>query len=153
MGSKKQIVDKEAIRELAKLMDETGLTEIEIADDDSHIRVARTVSMAATAAVTAPVAAPLAPEPAAASETPPENASRAGALLSPMVGTAFHAAEPGGRPFVEVGDTVQKGQTLLIVEAMKTMNQIPATRAGKVMEILVEDGQPVEYDEPLLIIE
>jgi acetyl-CoA carboxylase biotin carboxyl carrier protein len=146
---RKGTVDKDLIRELADLLTETGLSEIEIEREGGRIRVART-SIAATH-VAMPAAPGPAPEPgvveAAATVTHP------GTVHSPMVGTAFRAPEPGARPFVEVGDRVGEGDTLLIVEAMKTMNQIPAPRAGKVTSILFEDGQPVEYDEPLLVIE
>jgi acetyl-CoA carboxylase biotin carboxyl carrier protein len=147
MSDKKQIVDQDLIRELAALLTETGLSEIEIEHDDTRIRVARNVS--------APAYAPIAPQPplTPALPTPAEPANHAGTVFSPMVGTAFRAPEPGGRPYVDVGDTVHEGQTLIIIEAMKTMNQIPAARAGKITQIMVEDGQPVEYGEPLLIIE
>jgi acetyl-CoA carboxylase biotin carboxyl carrier protein len=149
MTEKKQIVDPELVRELARLLDETGLSEIEIENDNTRIRVARGGMSAAYQ-----VAAPAAPVPAVAEKPKPvSDAENPGALLSPMVGTAYLAAEPGGRPFVDVGDTVQTGQTVLIVEAMKTMNQIPVTRSGRIVKIMVEDGQPVEYGEPLMIIE
>lgn len=152
MSDTKKSVDKELIRELADLLNETGLTEIEVEHDDIRIRVARTLQAAPMAMhVAAPVAAGAAPMavpvvPAAAADHP-------GTVPSPMVGTAYLSPEPGGKPFVDVGDTVREGQTLLIVEAMKTMNQIPSPRSGKVTKIMVEDGQPVEYGEPLLIIE
>jgi acetyl-CoA carboxylase biotin carboxyl carrier protein len=150
MADKKSIVDQTLIRELAELLSETGLSEIEVEHDQTRIRVARTVTIAASA----PVAAVAAPAPAAAvAAAAPSDANHPGAVTSPMVGTAFRAPEPGARPYVEVGDVVRQGQTLLIVEAMKTMNQIPAPRAGKVVRILVEDGQPVEFGEPLLIVE
>jgi acetyl-CoA carboxylase biotin carboxyl carrier protein len=149
MADKKSIVDQTLIRELAELLSETGLSEIEVEHDQTRIRVARTVTIAASA----PVTAVAAPAPAAAVATAPSDANHPGAVTSPMVGTAFRAPEPGARPYVEVGDVVRQGQTLLIVEAMKTMNQIPAPRAGKVVRILVEDGQPVEFGEPLLIVE
>jgi len=148
MTDKKKIVDSELIRELADLLNETGLSEIEIEHEDTRIRVARTLQAAAMpmqAAAPAAVASPAA-IPAAAADHP-------GAVPSPMVGTAYLAAEPGGKPYVDIGDTVREGQTLLIVEAMKTMNQIPSPRSGKVTRIMVEDGQPVEYGEPLMIIE
>ena len=150
MSDKKSIVDQKLIRELAALLDETGLTEIEVEHDETRIRVARSaapsaVHVAAPAVVAAP--APKAEAPAA------ELANQAGTVTSPMVGTAYRAPEPGGKPYVDIGDMVREGQTLLIVEAMKTMNQIPAPRAGTVIRILVEDGQPVEYGEPLMIIE
>jgi acetyl-CoA carboxylase biotin carboxyl carrier protein len=152
MTDKKAIVDQGLIRELAELLSDTGLTEIEVEREGTRIRVARTVTVAAAApSYAAPAAAaPAAATPAAA---PASDANHPGAVPSPMVGTAFRAPEPGGRPYVEVGDQVRQGDTLLIVEAMKTMNQIPAPRSGKVTKILVEDGQPVEFGEALLIIE
>ena len=149
MAEKKEIADADMIRELAKLLDETGLSEIEIVRADTRVRVARNLAPVAVAApMTAPTGAPAAAAPAPASD-----ATHPGTLHSPMVGTAFRAPEPGGRPYVEVGDTVRQGDTLMIIEAMKTMNQIPAPRSGKVAKILVEDGQPVEFGEPLLIVE
>jgi acetyl-CoA carboxylase biotin carboxyl carrier protein len=141
--------DPDLIRQLAALIDETGLTEIEIEHDGQRVRVVRrrlaTVD-AVPAAAAAPPVVPEAPAIADLSQHP-------GAITSPMVGTAYWAFEPGARPFVEVGSPVKVGDTLLIIEAMKTMNQIPAPRAGTVTRILVEDGQPVEYGEPLMIIE
>lgn len=153
MSEKKTVVDHDLIRELATLLTETGLTEIEFERDDARIRVARNpapVSAAPAAAVHAPVAHVEKPHPPAAAEDP---AAHPGAVLSPMVGTAYASSEPGGRPYIDVGEKVREGQTVLIVEAMKTMNQIPAPRSGTVTAILVEDGQPVEYGEPLMIIE
>jgi acetyl-CoA carboxylase biotin carboxyl carrier protein len=145
-------VDHEVIRELAKLLDETGLTEIEFERGGVRVRVARQ-GQPVVAAV-APPRAIVAGGPGAA-DAPAGNdlAKHPGAVPSPMVGTAYLAPEPGARPYVEVGSQVRAGQTVLIVEAMKTMNQIPAPRAGRVTQILVEDGQPVEYGEPLMIIE
>jgi acetyl-CoA carboxylase biotin carboxyl carrier protein len=148
MADKKSIVDQGLIRELAELLTETGLTEIEIVRDDTRIRVARNVSVAAAPQMMAPAAAPV-----AAAAAPVNDTNHPGAVHSPMVGTAFRAPEPGGRPYIDVGDQVRQGDTVLIIEAMKTMNQIPAPRSGKVVKILVEDGQPVEFGEPLLIIE
>ncbi len=139
-------LDKEMIRELAGLLDETGLTEIEVEQNDFRIRVAKGGQMVAAAPGPAPVAAPA---PSAAAE-PTANAN---AETSPMVGTVYLAPAPGAARFVEVGASVSVGDPLLIVEAMKTMNQIPATKAGVVKAILVEDGQPVEFGEPLVIIE
>jgi len=147
--------DSALVRELALLLDETSLTEIEIERAGLRLRVARNISVAATmpmpvaAAAPALVAAPAAAAPAAAADM----AKHPGAVTSPMVGTAYWAPEPGAKPFVEVGSKVSVGQTLLIIEAMKTMNQIPSTRAGTVTQILIEDGQPVEFGEPLVIIE
>jgi acetyl-CoA carboxylase biotin carboxyl carrier protein len=148
---KAPIVDRDLIRELTELLDETGLTEIEIEQDGQRVRVARNVGAPAAAApaVAAPVPQPVA-QPAAAAIEP---AKHPGVVTSPMVGTAYVAAEPGAKPFIEVGSKVKAGDTLLIVEAMKTMNQIPAPRAGTVIQILFEDGQPVEFGEPLVIIE
>lgn len=153
MNDKKTAIDQDLIRELAELLTETNLTEIEIEHDDLRIRVARTpgeTRIAAPAAHRPPEPAEAKPAPAAAtSETkPPE-----GAVPSPMVGTAYRAPDPNAKPYVEVGDAVKAGQTILIVEAMKTMNQIPAPKAGTITAILVEDGQPVEYGEPLMVIE
>jgi len=143
--------DSMLIRELALLLDETNLTEIEIERAGLRVRVARNISIAASIPASVPAAA-LAPV-AAAPVAVPDIAKHPGAVPSPMVGTAYWASEPGAKPFVEVGSKVTVGQTLLIIEAMKTMNQIPSTRAGTVTQILVEDGQPVEFGEPLVIIE
>jgi acetyl-CoA carboxylase biotin carboxyl carrier protein len=144
-------VDPELVRQLAVLLDETHLTEIEVQDGDRKIRVARNVAVAAAAPAYAP-AAPAAPAPAAAPAAAAP-ADHAGTVKSPMVGTAYLSAEPGAKAFASVGDKVTVGQTLLIVEAMKVMNSIAATRAGTVKAILVENGQPVEYDQPLVIVE
>ena len=141
--------DNALIRELATLLDETNLTEIEIERAGLRLRVARNVTVSAAM----PQLAAMAAAPATAGTNPTDLARHPGAVTSPMVGTAYWAPEPGARPFVEVGSKVSVGQTLLIVEAMKTMNQIPSTRAGTVTQILVEDGQPVEFGEPLMIIE
>lgn len=147
--------DSALVRELALLLDETSLTEIEIERAGLRLRVARNISVAATMPV--PMAAAPAALPAAAAAAPAAAASdlskHPGAVTSPMVGTAYWAPEPGAKPFIEVGSKVSVGQTLLIIEAMKTMNQIPSPRAGTVTQILIEDGQPVEYGEPLVIIE
>jgi acetyl-CoA carboxylase biotin carboxyl carrier protein len=146
-------VDLDLIRQLAKVLDETGLTEIEFERDGQRVRVARQISVAAaTAAPARPSVSAAQPGMAAAEETA-DLSKHAGVVPSPMVGTAYLAPEPGARPFVEVGSQVRAGQTLLIVEAMKTMNQIPSPRAGRVVQILVEDGQPVEFGEPLMVIE
>ncbi|MCK1718521.1 acetyl-CoA carboxylase biotin carboxyl carrier protein [Bradyrhizobium sp. 141] len=146
--------DSALVRELALLLDETSLTEIEIERAGLRLRVARNISVAATMPVpmaAAPAALPVASAaPAAAG---PDLSKHPGAVSSPMVGTAYWAPEPGAKPFIEVGSKVSVGQTLLIIEAMKTMNQIPSPRAGTVTQILIEDGQPVEYGEPLVIIE
>ncbi|QPC44742.1 acetyl-CoA carboxylase biotin carboxyl carrier protein [Kaustia mangrovi] len=154
MSKDKQSVDKDLIRDLAGLLDETGLSEIEIERDDFRVRVSRqiqSVSVAAPAhAAPAASAPPVAPAIDAAESNPD---SHPGAVKSPMVGTAYRAPAPGAEPFVEIGAEVAKGETVLIVEAMKTMNQIPAPHSGRVTAILVEDGQPVEFGEPLMIIE
>jgi len=152
MTDKMPTVDQGLIRELAALLDETGLTEIEIEQDKIRVRVAR--SAAAPAPVTVPLPSGRSePAPAPKPPTAPDPASHAGAVLSPMVGTAYCAPEPGAKPFVEVGERVTEGQTVLIIEAMKTMNQIPAPHAGTVIRVMVEDGHPVEYGDPLMIIE
>ncbi len=146
-------VDQQLIRELSRLLEETGLTEIEISEGERSIRVARTPAVAA-APVPPPPPGP--PRDAAdpAREAPADSgAGPDGAVRSPMVGTVYRAPQPGDEPFVKVGDTVKEGQTLMIVEAMKVMNPIPAPRAGTVKEILVEDAQPVEYGDVLLILE
>ena len=150
----KSPIDPEMVRELAQLLNETDLTEIEVEKGDLRVRVARTVSQtvlapmqaAPAAAAAAPVAAPAASEPVVAAAHP-------GAVPSPMVGTAYRRPSPDARPFVEVGSVVKAGERLLLVEAMKTFNDIVAPRAGTVIAIMVEHGQPVEYGEPLLVIE
>jgi acetyl-CoA carboxylase biotin carboxyl carrier protein len=151
-AAKSKSDDSALIRELALLLDETNLTEIEVERAGLRVRVARNVSIVASVpAGYQPTAAP-----AAAAVTPAAVADLAkhpGVVPSPMVGTAYWASEPGAKPFIEVGSKVSVGQTLLIIEAMKTMNQIPSPRAGTVTQILVEDGQPVEFGEPLVIIE
>ena len=143
--------DSALIRELALLLDETSLTEIEIERAGLRVRVARNISIAAS------MPANLQPASAAAAAAPSldtaDVAKHPGVVPSPMVGTAYWASEPGAKPFIEVGSKVSVGQTLLIIEAMKTMNQIPSPRAGTVTQILIEDGQPVEFGEPLVIIE
>ena len=147
--------DSALIRELALLLDETDLSEIEIERAGLRLRVARNINVAtsvplAVAAHAAPAAVGTAPAAAAAAT---DLAKHPGVVPSPMVGTAYWAPEPGAKPFIEVGSRVTAGQTLLIIEAMKTMNQIPSPRAGTVTQILVEDGQPVEFGEPLVILE
>ena len=148
--------DSALIRELALLLDETSLTEIEIERAGLRVRVARNISVAASVPSAYVPAAAAAPVPVAAAATPAAAADLSkhpGVVPSPMVGTAYWSPEPGAKPFVEVGTKVSAGQTLLIIEAMKTMNQIPSPRAGTVTQILIEDGQPVEFGEPLMIIE
>ncbi|MBM3554174.1 MAG: acetyl-CoA carboxylase biotin carboxyl carrier protein [Alphaproteobacteria bacterium] len=147
---RKDAVDAELIRELAKLLAETGLTEIEVAEGESRLRIARQQTvLAAGPALAAPAAGAAAP--AAASEASPEK--HPGAVTSPMVGTVYLAPEPDKPAFIKVGDMVSKGQTLLIVEAMKTMNPIPAPKDGKVARILVQNAQPVEYGQALVILD
>ncbi len=154
--------DSAFIRELAQLLNETNLTEIEVERSGLHVRVAREVHVTAAAApVYAPAPVAAAPAPVAvsaiaaapAAPSGPDYSKHPGVVPSPMVGTAYMAPEPGKPPFISVGTKVTAGQTLIIIEAMKTMNQIPAPRAGTVTQILVEDGAPVEYGEPLVIIE
>lgn len=146
--------EQKLIRELAELLNETGLSEIEIEKSGLKVRVARTLHVAAavhSAPVHAAGAASAAAAPAVAAGADP--AKHPGAVKSPMVGTAYRSPEPGAPAFIEVGARVNAGDTLLIIEAMKTMNQIPATKGGTVSAILFENGQPVEYGEPLVIIE
>ncbi|MGR6431166.1 acetyl-CoA carboxylase biotin carboxyl carrier protein [Rhizobium sp. PAMB 3182] len=157
MAEKKSGIDKELIRDLADILNNTDLTEIEVEQDDLRIRVSRTVTAAPAmqmpyyAAPPAAAPAPAAPAVAAAPAAPVRNP--ANTVSAPMVGTVYMSPAPGARPFIEVGATVKEGQTLLIIEAMKTMNQIPAPRSGKVTEILVDDATPVEYGEALVVIE
>jgi acetyl-CoA carboxylase biotin carboxyl carrier protein len=158
-GNKPGSIDKELIRELADLLGETGLTEIEVEQDGRRVRVARGVSLTTTLTTTdgAPRDTREPPARPAANNRPAPRSEEAivhpGTITSPMVGTAYRSPEPGAPPFVEIGSRVAAGQTILIIEAMKTMNQIPSPRAGTVIAILVEDGQPVEYGEPLAVIE
>ncbi len=149
-------IDSALVRELAELLNETGLTEIEVEDDDRKIRVSR--GAVATSAVTAPapIAAPAAaPAPAAAAPAPasePAAEVHADAMKSPMVGTVYLAPEPGAANFANVGDSVSEGDTLLIIEAMKVMNPITADKSGTIKAILVDNAQPVEFDQPLVVI-
>lgn len=148
--------DTALIRDLAVLLDETNLSEIELEQGDTRIRVARQMTISAPVNVAAPMATPTAPAAAAspAAAAPAAEPAHAGTTVtSPMVGTAYLAAEPGAPAFIQVGDKVVEGQTILIIEAMKTMNHIPATKAGTVKQILVDDAQPVEFGEPLIIVE
>jgi len=147
---------EDMVRSLAKLLDETQLSEIEVEGRGLRVRVARHIGYAAPVPAPAPAAAPVAETPGIATAGPTAAADPAkhpGVVTSPMVGTAYRAPEPGARPFVDIGSKVKAGDTLLIIEAMKTMNQIPAPRAGTVTQILVEDAQPVEYGQPLVIVE
>ena len=148
----KSPIDPELVRELAQLLNETDLTEIEVEKGDLRVRVARTI----TATVQVPTAAPVMAAAPAAAATPAEGkpaAAHPGAVTSPMVGTAYRRPSPDAKPFVEIGAEVKVGDRILLVEAMKTFNDIVAPRAGKIVAIMVEDGQPVEYGEPLLVIE
>ena len=146
-------IDHEAIRNLAILLNETGLTEIEIAEADKRIRVTKSVALQVAAPVAAAPAAPSAPaaETARIVATAPEN--HPGVVKSPMVGTAYLQADPSAPKFVTKGATVKAGDTLLIIEAMKVMNPIKAEKGGKVVDILIEDAQPVEFGQPLVVIE
>ena len=157
MAEKKSGIDQALIRDLANILNETDLTEIEVEQDDLRIRVSRNGS---TQYVQAPIAAPAfaapaAAAPAAAGAAPAAAPTRnpANVVNAPMVGTVYMAPAPGARPFIEIGATVKEGQTLIIIEAMKTMNQIPSPKSGKVTEILVDDGHPVEYGQALVVIE
>lgn len=154
----KPSAEGQLIRELAELLNETGLTEIEMEKSGLKVRVARKIQVATSVPLAAPVPAlaaaapaPQVPAPAASSAADPSK--HPGAVKSPMVGTAYRSPEPGAASFCEVGSKVSQGDTLLIIEAMKTMNQIPAPRSGTVTAILFENAQPVEYGEPLIIIE
>ena len=150
-GNEKDSAEQKLIRDLAALLNETGLSEIEIEKSGLKVRVARTLHVAATAM--AGHAAPPGAAPAAAAAVPSDPAKHPGAVKSPMVGTAYRSAEPGAKTFVEIGSRVAAGDPLLIIEAMKTMNQIPAPKDGTVTAILFENGHPVEFGEPLMIIE
>ena len=148
-------MDTEFIRKLAAVLEETHLGEIELADGERRIRIARpTVTMAAAAGIPASyAAAPIAPTPAAEPVAIADVAKHAGAVKSPMVGTAYLSPEPGKPAFVHIGDKVTAGQTLLIIEAMKTFNPIKAPKTGTVVQVLIENAQPVEFGEPLMIVE
>ena len=152
-AAKSKSDDGALIRELALLLDETNLTEIEIERAGLRVRVARNISIAASVPAMVAHTAPAASAAAAPVAAAADMAKHPGVVPSPMVGTAYWSPEPGAKPFIEVGTKVSAGQTLLIIEAMKTMNQIPSPRAGTVTQILIEDGQPVEFGEPLVIIE
>ena len=153
-------VDPGLVRELAAILNDTGLSEIEVEHGELRLRLARTLTVAAPAApaatyvqAAAPIAAAVAAPAPAAAPAAADLSKHPGAVPSPMVGTAYLSAEPGAAPFIKIGDTVTQGQTIMVVEAMKTFNPIPAPRAGKVTAILVTDAQPVEYGEPLVILE
>ncbi len=151
MAAKNSGVDQALIRDLAGILNETDLTEIEVEQGELRIRVSRqgTQMMAAPQMYAAPAQA----APAQAAAAPVAAVNNANTVPSPMVGTVYFSAAPGAAPFIEIGTKVKEGQTILIIEAMKTMNQIPAPRSGTVTAILVEDAQPVEYGEPLIVIE
>ena len=152
-------IDSRLVRKLADILTETGLSEIEVEHSGLKIRVAKTLTaapmqMAYAAPTAAPTAqpTPAAAAPAASADAPAPARTGGDTVKSPMVGSVYLQPEPGAPLFVKVGDTVEAGQTLMIIEAMKTMNPIPAPKAGKIVEILVEDGQPVEFGEPLAVI-
>lgn len=157
MSDKNKPIDPALVRELAAIINDSGLSEIEVEHGELRLRIARTLTAAPVAHVmhTAPaaVAAVAAPPPAAAPPAAADAASHPGAVPSPMVGTAYLSPEPGAAQFIKIGDSVSEGQTLMVVEAMKTFNPIPAPRSGKIIAILVTDAQPVEFGEPLVIIE
>ncbi len=157
MSEKKNGIDKALIRDLANILNETDLTEIEVEQDDLRIRVSRagaTQYIQAPVPMAAPLALALAAAVAPAAAAPAAPAlNPANTITAPMVGTCYLAPAPGARPFIEVGATVKEGQTLLIIEAMKTMNQIPSPRSGTVTQILIDDGRPVEYGEALVVVE
>jgi acetyl-CoA carboxylase biotin carboxyl carrier protein len=152
MANGKMQVDATLVRELAELLKETDLSEIEVADGERRVRVARQLVVNAQVGAP-PVAAPVAVAPVAAPAAAADLARHPGMVPSPMVGTVYTSSEPGKPPFVSVGAQVKEGDTLLIVEAMKVMNPILAPRAGKVTSILIENAQPIEFGEPLMIIE
>lgn len=156
MADKKHGIDQGLIRDLANILNETDLTEIEVEQDDLRIRVSRAGTpqyVQAPIAAAPAFAAPGGAATAAVAAAPVDARNNKNAVTAPMVGTAYLSPAPGARAFIEVGATVKEGQTILIIEAMKTMNQIPAPRSGKVTEILVQDASPVEYGEPLIVIE
>ena len=152
-----ELIDSKLVRQLAAVLNDTGLTEIEYEKGGLRVRVARQGQSAGGAYIPAPVhmaAAPVAVQATAAVETKPvDAASHPGTVKSPMVGVGYLLPEPGAPPFVKVGDTVSEGQTLCLIEAMKTFNPVKAPRNGKVTKVLIENGAPVEYGEPLMIIE
>ncbi len=151
-GNGKMNVDTALVRKLADMLSETGLTEIEVEDGDRKIRVSRGATVAPASAAPIVAAAPAAAPAHPAEAAPAPGPDMSGAIKSPMVGTAYLSSEPGTPPFVKIGDQVSAGDTLLIVEAMKVMNPITAAKSGTVSAILVESGQPVEYDQPLIVV-
>lgn len=149
-------IDTRLVRKLADILTETGLSEIEVEHGGLKVRVVKTLTAAATVQYAAPAMAPVSAAPAAPTAAPVATAapaSRGETVKSPMVGTVYLQPNPGSPSFVQIGDMVEAGQTLFIIEAMKTMNPVPAPRAGKLLEVLIEDSQPVEFGEPLAIIE
>jgi len=154
-GAAGDVNEQDLIRELAKLLDETGLGEIEVEREGLRVRVARqaVTNVVAGGGSHVPPIPAVAPAPAVVPLDVADPAKHPGVVASPMVGTAYRSPEPTAKPFVDIGATVKAGEALLIIEAMKTMNQIPAPRGGTVTQILFEDGQPVEYGQPLMIIE
>jgi acetyl-CoA carboxylase biotin carboxyl carrier protein len=152
MSTKRTGIDQQMIRDLAGILDDTNLSEIEVEQGDLRIRVSRQISVQAYAGP-APTPSAFAPAAPAAAPAPAAADTSRNAVPSPMVGTAYSAPSPESKPFIEVGQQVREGQTLLIIEAMKTMNQIPSPRSGTVTAILFKDSQPVEYGEPLVVIE
>jgi acetyl-CoA carboxylase biotin carboxyl carrier protein len=154
MADKKTSIDQALIRDLANILNDTDLTEIEVEQDDLRIRVSRagTPQYVQAPAYAAPAPAAAAPAPVAAAPAAPAR-NPANLVNAPMVGTAYMAPAPGASAFIQVGTVVKEGQTLLIIEAMKTMNQIPSPKSGTVTEILVDDGHPVEYGQLLVVIE
>jgi len=152
-GKESNITESQVIRELADLLNETGLSEIEIEKSGLRVRVVRQITMTAAAPIAVEAARAAATAPAPVDASGADAARHPGALKSPMVGTAYRSPEPGAAAFVEVGSRINQGDTVLIIEAMKTMNSIPAQKSGTVAAILFENGQPVEFGEPLVIIE
>lgn len=156
MATRKPSIDQDLIRDLANILNETDLTEIEVEQDDLRVRVSRAGTPQTVHAPVAHAPAPQVAAPAPVAAAPAESApaaTSANAVTAPMVGTVYLAPAPDAKPFVEVGQSVKEGQTILIIEAMKTMNQIPSPRSGKVTSILVGDGHPVEFAEPMIVIE
>ena len=151
-ASQNPVVDKDLIRELSALLEETGLSEIEIEQSGLRVRVARGGRVVTAAPLAAASAVPMVAPAGITSAAVPDPAKHPGVVASPMVGTAYLSPEPNAAAFVKVGDRVAKGQTILIIEAMKVMNPIPAPHAGTVTQILVQDGQPVEFGEPLMVV-
>ena len=152
MSTKKPGIDQQLIRDLAEILNETQLTEIEVEQGDLRVRVSRQTGAVHAVAAPQPIALATAPMASAQPVAAPVDVSK-NAVPSPMVGTAYRSPSPDAQPFIEIGQKVREGQTLLIIEAMKTMNQIPSPRAGTVTAILFEDAQPVEYGEALVVIE